>query len=152
MKSLRFTSILTSSLLASALAIGTLASAPSAAAQSTTLIARATIPFAFQTGSKVMPAGTYDISTVAGSMLLLRGQNASEFVLVQGEYASHAATRSSLIFDHYGDKYFLRQVWTAGKNESLECPKSHAEKQVQEALNKQAASSVAVAMNTTSHR
>lgn len=152
MKNLRFTSILTSNLLASALVIGAFASAQSAAAQMPIPVAKATIPFAFQTGSNVMPAGAYTILSVAEGRLLFRGQHASGFVLGQGKYAPHATAMNSLIFDHVGDKYFLRQVWTAGNNEGLELPKSRAEKAIQVTQARRAPTSVVVALSTSTHR
>lgn len=147
MKSLRITSFLGSSLLASALAIGMVASAPSAAAQ--TPVSKANIPFDFQAGLRVMPAGTYEISRASDHMLMLRetGQKATEFLLVHDTYTIHTPTGSSIVFDRRGDKYFLRQIWSAGNPSGLECPKSHTEQTV-EAQNKQDASPVVVAMNT----
>ena len=149
MKSLRISSIFGSSLLASALAIGMVASAPSAAAQNGDAVAKANIPFDFLAGQRVMPAGTYEISKSSDHMLLLRatGQNATEFLLVHDTYALDPPTGSSIVFDRHGNKYFLRQIWTAGNHDGLECPKGRIEKRV-EAENKQDASPVVVALNT----
>jgi hypothetical protein len=49
----------------------------------------------------------------------------------------HAADHGYLVFDRYGDKYFLRQIWTAGNTAGLECPKTRVERETQEANNKQ---------------
>src|SRR5215471_16439291 len=115
MKSLRTISNLISGLFASALAIGMVASAPPAWAQETQLVARAEIPFAFQAGSKVMPAGSYDISMSHTHVLLLRESHskASEFLMVEDASTRHAPKASTIVFDRLGDKYFLRSVWTA---------------------------------------
>ena len=59
MKNTRLNSILSSGFIACALVIGSLASTPSASAQ--TPIAQVTIPFDFQTTSQTLPAGTYRI-------------------------------------------------------------------------------------------
>jgi hypothetical protein len=150
MKSLRISSILGSSLLASALAIGMVASAPTALAQNTP-VAKADIPFDFQAGLRVMPAGTYIISR-SDSLIELRetNQKAEEFVSVHAAYTSHTPTGSSLVFDRRGDKYFLRQIWTAGNHDGLECPKTRMEQKVEkvEAQNKQDSSPIVVALNT----
>jgi hypothetical protein len=150
MKSLHISSILGSSLLASALAIGMVASAPMALAQNTP-VAKADIPFDFQAGSRVMPAGTYEI-THSDSLIELRetSQKAAEFVSVHAAYTLHTPTGSSLVFDRRGDKYFLRQIWLAGNNDGLECPKSRIEKNVEKmvAQTKQDESPIVVAMNT----
>jgi|SRR5580704_952194 hypothetical protein len=150
MKSLRISSILGSSLLASALAIGMVASAPTALAQ-TTPVAKADIPFDFVAGQRVMPAGTYEI-THSDNLLELRAtdQKAAEFLTVHAAYTLHTPSGSSLVFDRRGDKYFLRQIWTAGNHDGYECPKTRIEKDVEKivAQNKQDASPVVIALNT----
>ena len=150
MKSLRISSILGSSLLASALAIGMVASAPTAHAQ-TTPVAKADIPFDFVAGQRVMPAGTYEI-THSDNLLELRAtdQKAAEFLTVHAAYTLHTPSGSSLVFDRRGDKYFLRQIWTAGNHDGYECPKTRIEKDVEKivAQNKQDASPVVIALNT----
>ena len=150
MKSLRISSILGSSLLASALAIGMVASAPKALAQ-TTPVAKADIPFDFVAGQRVMPAGTYEI-THSDNLLELRAtdQKAAEFLSVHAAYTVHTPSGSSLVFDRRGDKYFLRQIWTAGNHDGYECPKTRIEKDVEKivAQNKQDASPVVIALNT----
>jgi hypothetical protein len=150
MKSLRISSILGSSLLASALAIGMVASAPTALAQ-TTPVAKADIPFDFVAGQRVMPAGTYEI-THSDNLLELRAtdQKAAEFLSVHAAYTVHTPSGSSLVFDRRGDKYFLRQIWTAGNHDGYECPQTRIEKDVEKivAQNKQDASPVVIALNT----
>ena len=150
MKSLRISSILGSSLLASALAIVMVASAPTALAQ-TTPVAKADIPFDFVAGQRVMPAGTYEI-THSDNLLELRAtdQKAAEFLTVHAAYTLHTPSGSSLVFDRRGDKYFLRQIWTAGNHDGYECPKTRIEKDVEKivAQNKQDASPVVIALNT----
>ena len=151
MKSLRISSVLGSGLLASALAIGMVASASAALAQSRSLVAKADIPFDFVAGQRVMPAGTYEI-THSDNLLELRAtdQKAAEFLSVHAAYTVHTPSGSSLVFDRRGDKYFLRQIWTAGNHDGYECPKTRIEKDVEKivAQNKQDASPVVIALNT----
>jgi hypothetical protein len=147
MKNTRLTSILGSNLIACALMIGTLASTQSASAQSTPL-AQVNIPFAFQTPLQTLPAGTYRINRESAQLVLLQGPGAAQgFVEMNGAIKSHAPNHGYLVFDRYGDKYFLRQIWTAESKDGLECPKSHAEKESMQAKNKQAPSSVELAFN-----
>jgi hypothetical protein len=88
------------------------ASAEPALAQDTQIIAQAKIPFAFQAGSQVMPAGTYNISR-QDHVLLLRETNskAEEFLMVESASATHTPKTSTIVFDRRGDKYFLRSVY-----------------------------------------
>jgi len=40
------------------------------------------------------------------------------------------ANKTKLVFNRYGDKYFLSQVWIAGETRRRELPKSSREKEV----------------------
>jgi hypothetical protein len=127
MKSTRFTSILGSSFIAGVLAIGSLASTQTASAQ--TAIAKVTIPFAFQTDSQTLPAGTYLVESESPNLILLQGPGQTGgFVLMHSASRINAPDHGSLVFDHAGDKYYLRQIWTADNPNGLESPKSRAEK------------------------
>ncbi len=148
MKNTRLTSILSSSLIAGALTIGSLASTQSALAQSETALAEVNIPFSFQTATQTMPAGTYRIDQESGYLVLLRGPKHAEFVMMHGTSRSRAAEHGSVVFDRAGDKYFLRQIWTAQSTDGLECAKSRAEKESLLASNKQAPTSIELAFNS----
>jgi hypothetical protein len=151
MKNLRFTSILGPSLITCALTIGTLVS--SASAQGTTAVAEVNIPFAFQTPTRTMPAGTYRIDSETTHLILLRGPGrAAEFVVTQDSFRFHAADHGSVVFDRYGNQYFLRRIWKAGDTMGLECPKSRAEKEAEKgaqlAKNKQTPDLIELAFNS----
>jgi hypothetical protein len=147
MKSTRLTSILSSGIIACALAIGSLASTQSASAQTT--VAKVTIPFAFQTTSQSLPAGTYRVERESGNLILLQGPGkASGFILMNPTSRSKAPEHGMLSFDRTGGKYYLRQIWTAGNPAGLECPKSRAEKAALVATNNEAASTVELAFNS----
>ncbi len=147
MKSTRFSSILSSGFIACALAIGSLASTQSASAQST--IAKVTIPFDFQTGKQSLPAGTYRVERESADLILLQGPgNASGFVIMHAASRSKAPDHGMLSFDRTGGKYYLRQIWTAGNPDGLECPKSRAEKAALVATNNEAATTVELAFNS----
>jgi hypothetical protein len=148
MKNTRLTSILSSSVIVCALTIGSLASAPSASAQSrTTLVVN--IPFAFQTEKQILPAGMYHIERESGSIILLRGPGkAAGFVMMYGTSKTHPPDHGTIVFDRYGDKYFLRQVWTAANPNGLECPKSRAEKAALVAQDNQAPTTIELAVST----
>jgi hypothetical protein len=53
-----------------------------------------------------------------------------------------------MVFNRYGDKYYLRQIWTAGDKVGVECQKSRAEKESLRAENTQAPSSIELALNS----
>jgi hypothetical protein len=147
MKNTRLNSILSSGIIACALAIGSLASTQSASAQTT--IAKVTIPFDFQMGSKTLPAGTYRVERESANLILLEGSGkASSFILMNAASRSKAPDHGIVSFDRTGDKYYLRRIWTAGNQTGLECPKSRAEKEALVATNNEAATTVELAFNS----
>jgi hypothetical protein len=147
MKNTRINSILSSGIIACALAIGSLASTQSALAQTT--IAKVTIPFDFHMTSQTLPAGTYRVERESGNLILLQGSGkASGFVLMHAASRSKASDQGMLSFDRTGGKYYLRQIWTAGNHDGLECPASRAEKAALVATNNEAASTVELAFNS----
>jgi hypothetical protein len=149
MKNTRLTSILSSGFIACALAIGSLASTQSASAQSRTTLAQVNIPFAFQTETRSLPAGTYRIVRDNGNTIHLIGSaHNSGFAMTHDAIKMHASDYGTIVFDRYGDKYFLHQIWTAGETTGLECAKGRAEKAVVVAQNEKAPTSVELALNT----
>ena len=146
MKNTRLSSILSSGFIACALAIGSLASTQSASAQTT--MVKVTIPFDFQTSSQTLPAGTYIVARESSDVILLEGPGkANGFVLMHAASRSKAPDHGLLSFDRAGDKYYLRQIWTAGSTTGLECQKSRSEKAALVAANNEAPTTVELAFN-----
>lgn len=88
------------------------------------------VPFGFELGSKHLAPGRYTITRPLNDLIEIRnGSNAALLMTHDGQ--SVKATKSSkVVFDKYGDYYFLRQVWfNAEDNTYMECPESKAEKQ-----------------------
>lgn len=72
------------------------------------------IPFDFYAGSKKMKAGAYVVKPMTGNMLAIRKADGKVTALVNapltiGERDSKAGQR--LVFNKYGDQFFLSQVW-----------------------------------------
>ena len=136
------------SLLSCALAIGVLASAPAAAAQSSSTTVRVNVPFAFRTASQLMPAGIYRIDLMSDHTILLRGpgSHASTFVMVHSATALNAPSKGVAVFDRYGNTYYLHQIWTQGDNSGRECSKSKAESETLQAQNSRPPTLVEVAL------
>lgn len=157
MTSSRLNSIIGSTLIACALTIGTLVSTQTAAAQSSSTVAEANIPFAFQAGNGLMPAGKYRVVRESTSLVLLSGpSHAEEFVIVHDAYATKTPSNGKIVFHRYGDKYFLSQIWTQGNSNGLESSKTRAEKEAMKetrlAKNDSSPSLVEVAMNAPPQR
>jgi hypothetical protein len=148
MKNTRLTSILGSSLIACALSLGSLVATQSASAQSTA-VAEVNIPFAFHTPTQTLPAGAYRVDRT-GNLLILTSTDskAAGFVLTHSAIKTQAPNHGYVVFERYGDTYYLEQIWTAGENTGIECPKGRAEKESMMAKNSTTApSSVELALN-----
>ena len=148
MKNTRLTSILGSSLIACALSLGSLVATQSASAQSTA-VAEVNIPFAFHTPTQTLPAGAYRVDRT-GNLLILTSTDskAAGFVLTHSAIKTQAPNHGYVVFERYGDTYYLEQIWTAGENTGIECPKGRAEKESMLAKNTTTApSTVELALN-----
>ena len=145
-----FTSKLQSTLLIGVLATGVLASASHAVAQGTAM--KVTVPFAFQNGAQLLPAGTYRIDLNTEHLMILHGtvSNAAGIAMTFPEQRSKASATGKVVFHRYGDHYYIREVWIAGSTEGRECVMSHAEKREKQRLvaENSTPSNVEIAMNT----
>ena len=80
----------------------------SAAAQSASNV---TIPFAFHVGSTLMPAGNYHVQSMNGLWFCLYNQDQQESAAVQATTTSGStAPAKTLVFNRYGERYFLRAI------------------------------------------
>jgi hypothetical protein len=72
------------------------------------------IPFDFSAGKATLKAGTYSFKRTSGNVLAIRSADGKTTVIVNapltiGSRDSKAGER--LVFNQYGDQYFLFQVW-----------------------------------------
>lgn len=78
------------------------------------------IPFSFTLGDKTFPADQYRVEpisfsgTTLNSRLLIRSMNGDNSAIVSTLpiQSGEIQDQSKLIFNRYGDQYFLSQVWT----------------------------------------
>lgn len=77
---------------------------------------RADVPFAFRVADAVLPAGEYTISqnTLNGVVYLrsVDGKPAAG-AITHGVAPNVAGKASKLVFNKYGDTYFLSEVWAS---------------------------------------
>lgn len=95
------------------------------------------IPFQFQAGNAKLPAGEYRIHVVGDSNLTVMrisaaGDSTSTFFQVTATSAKSAPTKSELIFNKYGDHYFLARLFEEGSASGSEVIESSAEKTMSE--------------------
>jgi hypothetical protein len=76
--------------------------------------AEVSLPFDFTAGSTTLKAGRYSIKKLGGNVISIRSADGAKRVMVDAPLAigardSKGGTR--LVFNRYGDLYFLAQVW-----------------------------------------
>lgn len=128
-----------------------LAPVPSHAQQLT----QAKVPFAFQAGSKMMPAGEYQIqraTMTATTTQLIRSTDSSvaTFVLTNPIDSSDNKTNPRLIFHCYNneDECFLSEVWV-GSGQGLKLLESRREKELSRAAAENELAVVSVPLTVT---
>ena len=91
---------------------------------------RIDIPFAFVAGGAHLPPGQYFVYHPGDPYLIVIERNdgrarAMEYVHPSGVDAQLSSTK--LVFNKYGDQYFLSQVWTEADSEMHQCFKCRTE-------------------------
>ena len=107
-----------------------LLAASSMFAQESKKMVTAEIPFAFHAGGAMLRAGEYTVAGNSSGVLELRSKDAKSTAMVITHNIRPATleTQGKLIFNRYGNEYFLSQVWTPGVG-GLGLPKTKLEKE-----------------------
>lgn len=108
------------------------------------------VPFAFDMGDKHFAPGTYRVSELQSGVIVLSGNSTAGLALIRGEQSSRPTTTAKVVFDRYGESYFLRQIWFNTEGTSyLQCSEPKSEKQAKRselASNSKQPSNVELAM------
>jgi hypothetical protein len=110
---------------------------------------RATIPFDFTVREKVLPAGTYQIQRLGeqADVLVIKNikdNHEQEVLLTQSTTALDVYSRTELVFQRYGDRYFLSKILIEGRQIGREVIPSRAERQLRTEISSNAAERVSV--------
>jgi len=93
----------------------------------------AKVPFSFRVGNTFMPAGHYIVAhTNNANTLVVRSfdQKHSATVMAQAVQAGSTPTKGHLVFNRYGENYFLSQVWRPGYNQGRQLIPTRAEREL----------------------
>jgi hypothetical protein len=115
------------------LAAGLFAGTLTASLQAQTMEMKATIPFEFQIGNTVLPAGEYSVRHSGGVLFVQQTAGAHKgcmFLTVGEDRPRTAKPESTLLFNRYDSTYYLSKVWTAESKEAQVAPKSPREKEL----------------------
>ena len=91
----------------------------------------ANVPFEFQVQDRALPAGTYTVQeATASGVIMLRNEETGKAINILAPVPMSATSGDSkLVFNRYGDRYFLSQVWLGG-DVGHGLYKSHLEKEM----------------------
>jgi hypothetical protein len=94
------------------------------------------IPFAFNVGEKTLPAGEYTVQPYRRDsdkvwLIQSQEQHAATFVMTIPVRSNTTHEEGQLIFNRYGDRYFLSKVWSPGTSTGIELPVSRQERAVE---------------------
>jgi hypothetical protein len=92
------------------------------------------VPFDFVAGGKTLPAGEYivKISAPTRAMILISRKDATTSAFINTNPAVSLAPQaeSKLVFNRYGDSYFLSQVWSEGNTQGRQLVRTAREKEI----------------------
>ena len=100
---------------------------------------RVDVPFEFSAGHSVFPAGKYtirsaDVNTDGVIRITSEDGKTAIFLSTHSAQSVRSKDETVVIFHHYGDQYFLFQVWAVGDTSGLEIPRSSMERQAARAI------------------
>jgi len=102
------------------------------AARAASLQVTAQIPFDFVVNNQKLSAGEYNLKSLSQSAILLQDEDRQQTVIV----LAHSAESNSnpegakLVFNKYGDQYFLSQIWPGFSDSGQQLPESRLEREV----------------------
>jgi hypothetical protein len=97
------------------------------------------IPFDFVVGQKSLPAGEYVVKPNrrnSDSAWLVQSKDGHDTVLIstRSVQASKTQKKTKLVFNKYGDKYFLSQIWTDGSDSGREVIRRKQERELEKVM------------------
>ena len=88
--------------------------------------------FDFQVGNDRMQAGKYELRKVAPGRFVLRSveSNKSRIIVSEITVGSDRTTAEQVTFNRYGERYFLRGLFTRRASAGIDAGESSAEKEI----------------------
>jgi hypothetical protein len=90
----------------------------------------ADIPFDFTVGNKKFAPGKYTVSrgTSIGTLVIKDSENDQTAVFLVQNTSPKSNAKAMLVFNRYGNQYFLSQVWDGGSDSGSQLAKSKSER------------------------
>jgi len=95
----------------------------------------ANIPFNFNVGGKILPAGHYSVSFINTSsdkrvLQLVRSEGGAAILIQTTDVVGKPDETAKLEFNRYGNQYFFAQVWLPSDGIGMQARKSEQEKRI----------------------
>jgi hypothetical protein len=98
------------------------------------------VPFDFVAAQGTMPAGEYRVTPnqpAQGMVRLISSKGSSAAIcFAHAIQSSRPSDTSKLVFNRYGNQYFLSQVWSEGSDYGRGLPPSKAEREIARSFSK----------------
>ena len=91
---------------------------------------KANVPFDFTVGDKLLPAGHYTISLANANVIKIQNSEQRVAILTMATAESNESETGKLVFNKYGDQYFLREILCSQAAMNMAVPASKQEKRV----------------------
>lgn len=105
---------------------------PALAAQAQSV--KVSVPFDFTAGLASLPAGDYTVGKPGIAQHVLQIQSTdgkcNAFVMTQSAETTKGKLEGKLVFNRYGNQYFLSQVWAPGNSIGHQLRMSKQERQI----------------------
>ena len=116
------------------------------ATQAQSIMLKADIPFDFLVGDKRLPSGQYHVKSLNPVLTQIESKDArsTAIVLTTGMQAAKISDTGKLVFNRYGDQYFLSKIWVPSSDTGRQLPKSRFEREVAQRLSNGGTTVIAV--------
>ena len=103
---------------------------PATHAQS--IMLKADIPFNFVVGDTQLPSGEYHVKQLRPGVIQVQDKvtRSSAIVMTTGVQTGKTSDVGKLVFNRYGDNYFLSRIWEPSSITGRQLPKSRLEREV----------------------
>ena len=117
------------------------------ATQAQSIMLKANIPFDFVVGEKRLPSGEYHVKSLNPVLTQIQSKDghSTAIVLTAGMQAAKISDAGKLVFNRYGDQYFMSKIWAPSSDSGRELPKSRLEREVAQRLSNGGATVIAAA-------
>jgi hypothetical protein len=94
-------------------------------------VATATVPFSFRIADRVLPPGNYTLTAHSNGLTQLWNTDTQQgMVFLTHSEMQGPESDPKLVFNCYGDRYFLSQIWYGGSDSGRILAKGRLEKEI----------------------